>query len=196
MSNELKLGTIPKGDESRDAVHVAIVPAKAAMALMPGEPVKQECDAYVRCRSDEAVGIVDPFLTGSEREIQAGSWFWLCLYPKTITSLCHVWQHPQFPDARQARTSKEESEQWLRNWIKTADCPSYETVIAAALGDRVQEIEGYGEAYRIEDYGDGPRLFFSGRDGHSDIPDEFWDHLENATGRKAPVRAKGFSCSC
>ena len=45
---------------------------------------------------DEAIGMVDPFRPQSIRKVPFGSWFWLCLYPKTITGLRHVWEHPSF----------------------------------------------------------------------------------------------------
>ena len=39
MSNETKLGTIPNGDEGRDAVHIAIAPVQAAQEIRIGELV-------------------------------------------------------------------------------------------------------------------------------------------------------------
>lgn len=194
MSNEAKLGTIPKGDEGRDAVHVAIVPACAGEPLLIGSPVRMNSkNKAVACKAKDAIGVVDPFIAQNQGGIDRDSWFWLCLYPKTITGLRHVWEHPWFDVVQKQK----ESEKWLRDFIASADCPDYDTVIAAALGEHVDEIEGYGgPAYQISRYGTESYLTFLGRDAHSSIPPEFWDHVENVTGKKCPVRATGFSCSC
>lgn len=194
MSNEAKLGTIPKGDEGRDAVHVAIVPVTAAEALLSGSPVKINSENRAEaCKAKDAIGVADPFRAQNNGAIAKGSWFWLCLYPKTITGLRHVWEHPWFDVVQKQK----ESEKWLRDFIASADCPDYDTVIAAALGEHVEGVEGYNAtAYVVSRYGTGTYLHFHGRDAHSAIPPEFWDHVENVTGKKCPVRANGFSCSC
>lgn len=199
MSNEAKLGTVPKGNEGRDAVHVAIVPAHAGRPLLPGWRVALDSDGMaIPCEGDAALGVVDPFL--QRNGVAAGEWFWLCLFPKTITNLRHVWEHPEFPstDLVPISPTKALSEKWLQDWIKTADCPGYDDVIAAAVGDPVETLDGYsGPAYEVVAYGDGRSyLHFNGRDAHSEIPPEFWDHVENATGKKCPERATHFSCSC
>lgn len=92
------------------------------------------------------------------------------------------------------------SEKWLRNFVKTADCPPYKTLIAAAIGDHHENIpddEYYSSGSSIADW-DGDRLYlhFSGSDAHGPIPPEFWDHVAIVTGRVPPVKATRFSCSC
>jgi len=65
MSTESKLGSTPTGSEGRDAVHIAIIPAKAEELLLPGTPVKlTDEDLAIGCRPDNALGVVDPFLGG------------------------------------------------------------------------------------------------------------------------------------
>lgn len=202
------LGTIIGPNEKRDAIHLAVIPAEAGEDLHPGDDVHLLDGKAYRASygSKDAIGIVDPFIRGqSYRSIQQGNRFWVVIYPRVITSLRHVWTHPSIPDeigppaaAGVTDEQKARSEKWLRQWIKNADCPSFETVIAAATGEHVEDIDGYGSSYRIEDYGDGPMLFFSGRDAHSSIPPEFWDHIEIYTGKRVPAerRAVGFACSC
>lgn len=103
-----------------------------------------------------------------------------------------------FGDKKAIPSAKEAAEQWLREWIASADCPDYETVMAAIKGEQIADPYDSGVSYSIEDYGDGPNLFFKGLDAHSSIPPEFWHHYEIATGEKVPERFRftGFSCSC
>ena len=79
----------------RDAIHIAVVPVTAARQLYPGARVGRDPDDPSRFsnRSETLVGIVDPFLT---KAVAEGERFWLFLYPNTITSLRHVWTHPEF----------------------------------------------------------------------------------------------------
>lgn len=78
-----KIGTILDGSDPRDAIHIAVIPMVATSILWPGQRL--------------ANGIVDPFLVG---RVVVGQWFYLFLYPNTITSLRHSWTHPAFPEDR------------------------------------------------------------------------------------------------
>jgi hypothetical protein len=189
MSSE-KLGTKIDSSHERDAVHVAIAPIEALVSLNPGQHVglshgKADPNA-------EPIGVVDPFLT---ERVHSGEWFWLCLYPQTVTGMRHQWQHPAFGAQARVRDLVA-SQDWLKNFAATHDCPDYETLLAVATGQYVAPIdEGYGpQAY----HNDGEYIIMYGRDAHSEIPAEFWDHIETVTGFKIPQdqRAVGFSCSC
>ncbi len=182
------LGSIIGTTEARDAIHLAVEPIEAGGPLRPGQHVMIQNGKGYACRVNEGVGVADPFLA---TEIQPGQRFWLVVYPRTITSLRHVWEHPAFSDpepstVRPVATKKDKaaSEAWLRAFISGADCPDYETVVATALDNR--------------DPWDSDYLHFEGRDAHGEIPPEFWDHLEVVTGRAfgATERASYFSCSC
>lgn len=169
------IGNIIDEREKRDAIHLAVEPVLAAEKLFPGQDVGPDGT------TKNPVGIVDPFL---KSPVFPGQRFWLVVYPRQIHSLRHVWTHPAFIDEPEvqgvapALHKKAASEAWLREFISRADCPDYETVIAAA-------------AHNDEEY-----LQFNGSDAHGDIPPEFWDHVEVVTGRKVPKRATYFSCSC
>lgn len=96
----------------------------------------------------------------------------------------------------------QEAVRWLEQFPKTADCPEYVTLIAAACDHHEENLDpendpaGYSGYYTSEN--DGDFLFFGGRDAHGDIPSEFWDNVQLATGKMIPQseRAESFSCSC
>lgn len=188
--SDVQLGTCPAANAARDAIHVAVVPMVAAVELQPGQHVGLSDDGRATPDGD-VVGVVDPFRSDV---VQAGGRFWLCLMPNTVTGMRHHWSHPLFADLdRRPKPTKEESEAWLREFAKTADCPSFDILIAAASGGSIDCVD---EEYYGTYENDGEYLFFSGRDAHGEIPAEFWDHVENFTGKTCPMRAKWFSCSC
>lgn len=185
------LGTYPIPDNSgRDAIHLAVEPVVAGQRLRPGEMVKIE-EGFAVPAGNDATGIVDPFLDGL---VQSGQRFWFVVLPRTITSLRHVWSHPAFPEEASYHADADEhyvapvldkvtSEIWLRDFVSKSDCPSYEDVLAAAVGDGTRQWD--------DEY-----LHFDGQDAHGEIPPEFWDHVEAVTGKKITKRATYFSCSC
>jgi hypothetical protein len=176
------LGSIIDENQKRDAIHLAVEPVVAAHSLRPGEDVGFIEGGVGSC--DNPVGIVDPFL---EKNVNKGEHFWLVVYPRQITSLRHVWTHPAFPETAGAPIAvkdKVTSEAWLRAFVDASDCPGYEAVMAAAVGDGAEQ---WNTEY----------LHFNS-DAHGEIPPEFWDHVEVVTGRTIPQngRAKFFSCGC
>lgn len=209
------LGTIIGESERRDAIHLAVEPVVAAHDLSPGQHVglypdgragvfdlNKRSSARVADRKIKKVGIVDPFLTETVRE---GQRFWLVVYPRQVTSLRHVWTHPDFPAESGVNEPtvpapidderKRASEAWLRDFIASHDCPDYEVVMAAATG---QHHLNFGDGGYLCSTNDGEFLHFGGHDAHGEIPPEFWHHVEIVSGKKIPDsdRAEYFSCSC
>jgi hypothetical protein len=185
MADTTIVGVTLDGPKERDAIHIAVASVVAAERLYPGQHIGlADSDRETVVGSGPHIGIVDPFLP---RYVDAGERFWMFLYPNTITSLKHVWTHPAFGTEGRKLASTEEqkaaSEKWLRDFIASADCPSYETVIAAAIDE--------GDRQWSDEY-----LHFDGSDAHGEIPAEFWVHVEIVTGRKIEKRATYFSCSC
>jgi hypothetical protein len=181
------LGTIIENGE-RDAIHLAVEPVVAGCDLAVGHDVGigEDGKAYHKDwdRNIKLVGIVDPFL---KRKVKAGERFWLVVYPRQITSLRHVWSHPDFPEANlepqlSTEEKKKESELWLRDYCENFEgAPTYYNILAAVE-------DGYGIR---DDY-----FHFNGQDASGMIPDEFWDHIENIVGRPMVDRPTHFSCSC
>lgn len=191
------LGSILDDKQKRDAIHLAVEPVIAGEWLYPGAHITVENGIAFASKVGEGLGIVDPFL---QERVNKGERFWFVMYPRMVHSLRHVWSHPAFKDEVKeeevpAAPSKEESEKWLREFIEKSDCPGFDIVIAAATGKPLPGDEReWGASY--ENTGD--YLYFQGMDAHSEIPPEFWDHIENYTGVKVPqeMRATSFSCSC
>lgn len=173
------LGTIIDDTARRDAIHLAVLPAIAGVVFRAGDHVTVIDGTAYLAAVGTGIGIVDPFLAVLVRPSER---FWLVMYPRTITSLRHVWSHPAFPDEAAAlglvSSSKTESERWLREFCDRSNCPSYEEVIGVIASG---------------DYEDSLRM---GRDASGDIPPEFWGHAEVVLGRKIENRPTWFSCSC
>lgn len=174
------LGTIIGDAEKRDAIHLAVEPAIAAHVLRPGDHVGFVPGGAGLC--EKPLGIVDPFLS---RAVQPGEKFWLVVYPRQITSLRHVWEHPAFPAAPDLETPVLDERAASRKWIEdfAARIPlAYQTVMDGAA-DYIQS---------------GDYLCFGGLLEGEYVPDEFWDHYERVTGQKVPSSDRGsfFTCSC
>lgn len=183
------LGTIIDENAGRDAIHLAVFPAKAGDILYPGQRV--ELSGNTAKAGGNVVGIVDPFLSGPVYHDQH---FWLVLLPRTITSLRHVWEHPAFTEDQPKQIDpKAESEEWLRTWCRDNDCPDYETVLAAISGGAIPDND---LEYPISYIDDGEYITFYGTGAHASIPEEFWKHAEIVLGRSIRNRAEYFSCSC
>lgn len=175
------LGTIIESG-GRDAIHLAVEPTVCKeLSLRPGQHVGADGSAM-----EPWVGIVDPFLS---RPVKKGEMFWLVLYPRTISSLRHVWEHPAFPSERDKELATaaakqlsgqdiEESEEWLRDFVKREDLPGYDEMMRALA--RATEDPCFD------------------RDGNANIPAEFWKHYETVTGRKVARGERGqfFRCAC
>ena len=223
MKDEPKLGkTIKDDDETRDAVHVAVLSCCSNYYLRPGDPIDLELtdEGYYAVPSKgKGVGIVDPFLANN---INAGVGFYVLLYPGTITSLKHYWTHPDIPtsvkweEPEQEATepepeiSIEQSEQWMEEFAKEHLGTNKQDAIE--LGDRFYDGEhvivnkdngrgfpdGFGgQAASREDYG-GETM----RDWWYEESNQktFWTHYCNITGKEMPdledYGVGGFTCSC
>jgi len=164
------LGTIIDSSAERDAIHLAVEPVVAAEKLYPGQDVGFVVGGVGKTSSP--LGIVDPFL---KAPVQPGEVFWLVVYPRQITSLRHVWSHPAFPEAVDAK-SKKIAEAWLRQFLADGS-PSYDEIMERARGGT--NVTNFG--YQIE---------------YREVPNDFYDHLETLTGRKFTDRPSYFHCAC
>ena len=186
---------LPDDAGGRDAVHVAVVSARAVQRLRPGDDV-----GFPGADNEEAsgtatlVGIVDPFL---KAPVKPGQRFWLYLYPRTITGLCHHWTHPAFPDDPKTGkyntpSQKLVAENRLREICGGWDGPDYDTFIATCRDGRANS--GDDDYYSCS-ISDGV-FYCGGFDAHGDIPQEVWPLVEIVLGKQMDKRPEYFSCSC
>lgn len=178
-----RIGTCHQQSFGRDAVHIALASVRAYEDLNPGDrlcfAVKGD-DKWVKKdtgdweKDGNALGIADPFIT---QPINKGSWFYIFLFPGSIKSLKHEWTHEDFS----IQTAKTESEKWMISY-------------AAELGMTMDRLIEAGESFLDS----GEYLSDGGRYEGMSIPEEFWDHFQNITGRGVPQdrRDSFFSCSC
>lgn len=180
------LGTLIDENAGRDAIHLAVEPIIAGEPLMPGWHVGLKEGKAVTDDAVKKVGIVDPFL---KKNILRGERFWLIVYPRTITSLRHVWSHPDFQDEPTVELSVRinPSEQWIRDFAARVGL-KYDILMQGAR-DWVEDKKqgGYGEYL----------CFGSLLDGEY-VPDEFWDHFQVVEGIAVEEIHRGsfFTCSC
>lgn len=188
-TNETILGKLIDHTKLRDAIHIAVAPVKAMQMLKPGQHIGFVDDTQTNVgyfsailpRTINFIGIVDPFLTEPVKE---NEWFYMLLYPKTITGLKHVWTHPAFDVANEPyynKVDKSLSEQWLRNYV---------SVYRGDYDEVIQAIKEKGDVcfFKDLDYED-----------FSDYNSEFWRHVENVLGYKLTNEHKekvSFGCAC
>lgn len=191
------LGTIIGEGEKRDAIHLAVEPVTAADYLEPGEDVGFISPGVVNSKNRigrrKLVGIVDPFL---KNVVKPGERFWLVVYPRQITSLRHVWSHPDFidePVAGEAPNTAEVSNTALSSelWIQ-----KYAASIPLDYDTLMQGARDWLSSKRSDGWGN--YLCFGGLLEGESVPDEFWEHYEVVTGEVVEEKDRGsfFTCSC
>lgn len=189
LPDEIPVGT-------RDAVHVAVLAATAGETLWAMGDVSYENG--IACTEGKHIGIVDPFLDG---KVKRGQKFWLFLYPRTITGLKHVWEHPDvagvqqeyFPTpVKKARSeadvtaARDEAVEYLHQWAGNHG------VEYTSMMRKIKEcINDEGE---LDDYIN----LGTGSSKEIDDPEEFWTNvgLVLNVDIKDKTQITYFSCSC
>lgn len=184
-------GILPDDAGGRDAVHVAVFSAHAAVKVYPGQDIsivsEGQTDVEV-APTGNLVGIVDPFLKGA---VLPGERFWAYLYPRTITALSHRWSHPALEETKTVYAppaAKLESELWL-----TKFCREYDQHGGDYGFDMMKVLrEIFDGQYSDEEY-----LTVYGTDASGAIPPEVWHHASVVFEKPVPVTKPAyFSCSC
>ena len=178
MDTHDSIGKLLTGNEQRDAIHIALLPVQAKIDLRPGEHASKDGNHI------HPIGIVDPYL---QTTIRPGEWFWLFIYPKTITSLRHVWTHPDLNDLPDAVVFKSMSldiqKTFSKDWIE-----KYANNIGIGYEQLLSDADDYVNFGHLSSHGG---LY----EGHTTDP-KFWDHYEVIRDTKVDHRDNFFSCSC
>lgn len=188
------LGTTPiPADSGKDAIHLAVLPVVAARDLMPGDRI-----GLVRGKAttttSKTTGIVDPFIRSYVKE---GDLFWMILDPRTITSLRHVWEHPDFPEEEKKTVEepiieemdpvKKAAHDWIDNF-------------AGDLGMSFDELMGAADLWVTTDNGKwGGEYTYDNSETYKDHWDkfgEFWEHYQTLTDKTPMSKDSFFTCSC
>jgi hypothetical protein len=182
-----ELGKVLDGKADRDAIHIAIAPVVAVEVLKPGEhigfvePGNSVKVGRASTRDNTtAIGIVDPFLS---KPVQPGQAFYMCVYPRTTQNLRHDWSHPAFTAQEVARKlGANESERWLSNFADSMDVGYAELLDNAVHAIKHQQWDDL--CANVD----------------TDMPEEFWQHIENVIGSPVPESVKTkvtyIPCAC
>jgi len=186
------LGTIIGENERRDAIHLAVEPVIAGENLKASDRIFLGDDgkAYKAHGNTKALGIVDPFIT---TKVRVGERFWLVVMPRMITSLRHVWTHPDFADTADITKEDKDTAQVQRS-------KAYIANLADSVGISYQRlIDGAEDWVHCQENGHWGNYIVGGAEMEGEsVPDEFWHHYEVVTGNEVPeeYRSSFFSCSC
>jgi len=179
------LGSVLVDGVARDAIHLAVEPAIAGQFLRAGDHIGLR-DGMAYTGDVKHLGIVDPFLNTT---LSKGDKFWLVVYPRQITSLRHVWAHPDFPDSLEVTA------------IKASPSNAAEALIRAMaedMGLSYGALIEYGRSH-AKGWDDGYVTQFGGEDWRDGFnAGTFWPAFEKITGTVVPEDKKDhfFSCSC
>jgi hypothetical protein len=151
----------------------------------------QQDGTAVNDDGDGHVGIVDPFLTCP---VKKGQRFWLVVFPRKITSLRHVWDHPDFPPSEVALKPEQVTDALTVFEVGRERAKNFIQAEADRVGVRFDELIEHAGYY----VNSGEYWTEGGRFEGEYISDEFWHHYEIWTGRAVSQSDRGsfFSCSC
>lgn len=169
------LGTVPDENSVRDAIHIAIYPLIAGELLKPGQQIGI-VDNKGFLNAPKKIGIVDPFLS---HNVKKGTRFWLVLFQKSVTGMRHHWEHPDFKNEEIPEIDEKNSSViWMENYASNINI-SYDELIEG-MNNYIKCGQSFSKGGKFE--------------GINKIPEKFWDHYYNITGKHG--HGHPFSCSC
>lgn len=138
--DNLGLGKIiPEGKVvQKDAIHIAVFPATAMTTLRPGDRVNlvPGLTTHVVANALSSIGIVDPFL---ETVVRSGERCWIYLFPGSVTSLRHDWEHPAFERRSEAKAT-ERLESRRSEALKPEDIEKLKGQFESGTADKLEQL--------------------------------------------------------
>lgn len=203
------LGTIHSRTEGRDAIHLGVEQVVAGEELERGQPIGFGKDGKVYStwfnsdgkHAPKCVGIVDPFIDSSST-IYKGQKFWLVVLPRQITSLRHVWEHPDFKPSGETGNAQAAAEVDEEKLLRTRALIGDEEAkgklhlrgVAAKLGvDYDDLMEHARDAAENNGYWVEGGRFEGENIGNTE---EFWKAYSAVTGKPTADQGNFLSCSC
>ena len=187
MNGDIGVGKLIEQERHRDAIHVAVAPVEAGEKLAPGQHVGIGANGKAFCRHTTSIGIVDQLLSVN---VQIGERFFIFLYPGTITSLRHEWEHPAFKAVEAVSVANPEDSGDVAEAKRRI--AAYADAVGLSYAKTMEAAENWliGEDYYVFNY-DTPDEAYSGAEA-------FWQNYEIVTGKKVDQSKKQnfFSCSC
>lgn len=176
--NKPILGELLGGGEERDAIHIAIMPARACDYIGAGAHIRVDARGEARLDGASPNAVADPFL---RHQIYPGQKFYALLFPYTIESLRHEWVHRDFPLPES--DNRHLSEQWLRTFAE-------------------DHYVDYGEMMEAADdlmngHSSDMDICF-GEDVDYSERQDFWNHYSVVRGKVVTddIREEYFRCAC
>jgi len=180
------LGKLITDQQQRDAIHIAVAPVIAGETLYPGTRVALDADGRAVAVDENAIGIIDPFLTG---RVRTGQTVWLFLMPGSVTVIRHEWIHPAFAEQSiKSIPMRVQAERWMRNFAEEVGL-SYGIVLQAAD----EWIDSDGDVRYVQQGSEAARNAMWGASKSA-----FWTNYEVIRGRPVPehLRENCFCCTC
>ena len=189
-------------ETERDAIHIAVCSVVAGEMLLPGMEIGFIGDdpELVTVRTSQPLGIVDPFLKG---KVNSGERFWMFLYPNTVTSLRHAWEHPKIdaPVRVSNVPAAPVNDYTQASPQQVAESKAWIAEFGEKWGWAYKEImDAVDEAGRYEtNLVSRGRTLDSGLDFGEGVEEEFWHHVATILGRPITpqqIRNLAWTCSC
>lgn len=193
MSDTSHIGLIHTTVLVKDAIHIAIAQVSAGEELKAGDRVGFKDKEGIVFKDATHIGLVDPFIQTS---IKKDNLFYLFLYPNSVTSLTHQWEHPSFDRSPEKIAA---ADKWLKKHTQA--------YFSSEEDDAFAEWEGTNYHRFIEEFKAGDVGTYAYGDDFSEhynnnidgFKKKFWDNLEIVTGIAATKTQRDqeyFSCSC
>ena len=176
------LGTLIDQTQKRDAIHLATEPVVAAEKLFPGQDIGL-VNGLGTTNAPKLLGIVDPFL---KAPVFPGERFWLIVYPRQITTLRHIWEHPDFPEQTAVAAAIMPEQQVASTQLSIA---------IQYITDEAEDINiTYSDLMRQAADNEGADEIYTDT-GRYIWPNEvFWEHYSTITGKMVSLNTYDDGC--